>query len=144
MQDIESRSDIDHLMRVFYEQALADHVIGYIFTDVAKLDLEHHLPIIGDFWETMLFQSGDYAKYGRNPLDVHKTLHLRSAIRPEHFERWLKIFNESVDAEFAGDRADFLKMRANAIAGRMQAFLNATDSASIIPSETAAEFRSRQ
>ena len=67
MSDIESRADIDFLMRVFYKKALADDVIGYIFTEVAHLDMEHHMPIIGDFWETVLFQSGDYARYGRNP-----------------------------------------------------------------------------
>ncbi len=144
MRDIESRCDIDHLMRVFYDRALADDLIGYIFTDVAKLDLEHHLPIIGDFWETLLFQSGDYAKYGRNPLVVHKTLHLRSALKPEHFDRWLKIFNESVDAEFVGERSDFLKMRANSIAERMQAFLNEADYVTFTPSETSVMDRSRQ
>lgn len=124
MKDLESRSDIDLVMRVFYERALADEVIGYIFTDVAKLDLENHLPIIGDFWETMLFQTGNYARHGRNPLEVHKTLHQRSPLKWEHFERWLKIFTASVDGEFAGERADLLKMRANSIAFRMREFLN--------------------
>ena len=70
-QDIENREDIDELMREFYAAAMTDEVIGYIFTDVAKLDLDHHLPIIGDFWETMLFQTGSYAKHGRNPMQVH-------------------------------------------------------------------------
>ncbi len=120
MQDIETRTDIDLIMRVFYERALADEAIGYIFKDVAKLDLEHHLPIIGAFWETMLFQSGNYVGYGRNPLEVHMSLHLKSALKPEHFERWLELFESSVDEEFAGERAEFLKMRANSIAGRMQ------------------------
>jgi len=116
MRDIESREDIDAVMRVFYERALADDVIGYIFTDVAKLDLEHHLPIIGDFWETMLFQTGNYAQHGRNPIEVHKALHLRSNVSREHFTRWLEIFVLSVDEGFVGERADFLKMRANSIA----------------------------
>jgi hemoglobin len=124
MTDIESRTDIDLVMRVFYERALADEVIGYIFTDVAKLDLEHHLPIIGDFWETMLFQSGNYAQHGRNPLEVHTALDVRSPLKPEHFQRWLEIFTASVDGEFAGERAEFLKMRANTIAGRMQEFIS--------------------
>ena len=52
MNDIETRTDIDLIMRVFYERALADEVIGFIFSDVAHLDLERHLPIIGDFWES--------------------------------------------------------------------------------------------
>jgi hemoglobin len=127
MNDVESRSDINLVMRVFYERALADKVIGYIFTTVAKLDLDQHLPIIGDFGETMLFQTGNYERHGRNPIEVHKTLHLLSNLEPRHFERWLKIFASSVDGEFRGERTEFLKMRANSIAGRMQQFLNTLD-----------------
>lgn len=118
--DIENRGDIDRLMHVFYERALADDVIGYIFTDVAHLDLESHLPIIGDFWETLLFRTGDYANHGRNPLEVHRQLHLKSAFEPKHFSRWLELFVQCVDDEFEGVRADFIKLRAHAIASRFQ------------------------
>ncbi len=141
MQDIKTRTDIDLIMRVFYERAIADEVIGYIFTDVAKLDLEHHLPIISDFWETMLFRSGDYSRYGRNPLEVHKALHKRSALDSKHFVRWLELFECSVDAEFAGERAEFLKMRARSIAGRMQEYIGLAG-ASL--SEIAPDARSRR
>lgn len=139
MDDIRTRTDIDLIMRVFYERALADEVIGYIFKDVAKIDLEHHLPIIGAFWETMLFQSGNYAGLGRNPLEVHMALHLRSALKPEHFVRWLELFERSVDDEFVGERAEFLKMRAHSIAGRMQEYIGIAE---ISPAETAVEARS--
>lgn len=123
MRDIENRQDIDALMVDFYNQAMADETIGYIFTDVAKLDLDHHLPVIGDFWETMLFRSGNYAKHGRNPLQIHGLLNGKSPLLPEHFHRWLEIFNRTVDSNFAGPRADFIKMRASMIAGRMLEFV---------------------
>ena len=35
---------------------MVDEVIGYLFTDVARLDLEEHLPQIGNFWEQVLLQ----------------------------------------------------------------------------------------
>lgn len=129
MNDIETRTDIDLIMRVFYERALADEVIGFIFSDVAHLDLEHHLPIIGDFWESSLFGTGTYSERGRSPLEIHKQLHMLSPITAEHFERWLKIFTTSIDEEFAGERAEFLKMRADAIASRMQQFINEAEPA---------------
>ena len=127
MKDIETRTDIDLIMRVFYERALADEVIGFIFSDVAHLDLEHHLPIIGDFWESTLFGASMYATRGRNPLEVHKQLHQLSPLTPEYFERWLKIFTTSIDEEFAGERAEFLKMRAHTIASRMREFINESE-----------------
>ena len=133
--DIETRADIDQLMHVFYERAMSDAVIGYIFTDVAHLDLEHHLPIIGDFWESLLFGTAVYARHARNPLQVHKQLHAKSALTQEHFERWLEIFTATVDDLFMGDRADHLKVRARAIATRMLEFLGvAADRGSIRPS----------
>jgi hemoglobin len=124
MKEIESRADIDRLMNVFYARALVDPVIGYIFTDVAKLDLEHHLPIIGDFWESMLFGTPAYQKHGRNPMLVHKELHLKSQLTREHFERWLEIFTTTTDELFKGENADHIKIRAAAIAERFMHFLN--------------------
>jgi hemoglobin len=123
-KDIENREDIDELMRAFYKRAIADDMIGFIFTDVAKLDLEHHLPIIGDFWETLLFRTGDYSKHGRNPLQVHGELNEKTPLSREHFGRWLEIFAETVDRKFAGDTAEFIKMRAAAIAERMLEFVS--------------------
>lgn len=57
------------------------------------------------------------------PLLVHKELHEKVALTDEHFQRWLEMFTATTDGMFAGERADFLKMRARAIAARMQEFL---------------------
>ena len=128
--DIESRSDIDTLMVRFYEKAMTDPVIGYFFTDVVQLDLEHHLPIIGDFWETALFGSGAYRKHARNPLQVHAELDAKSPLRPLHFDRWLEIFLATVDESFEGTYAGFIKQRAQAIARRMLDFVTTSSVAS--------------
>lgn len=122
--DIENRADIDDLMNRFYARALADDTIGYIFTEVVKLDLKHHLPVIGDFWETLLFGTGSYQQHGRNPLQVHAAIHQKSALTPKHFRRWLELFRETVDEAFAGERSDFIKFRAEAIANRMLNFVS--------------------
>ena len=126
-RDIENRADIDHLMREFYAAAMADETIGYLFTEVAELDLDEHLPVIGDFWETILFQTGAYSKYGRTPLMVHGDLNSKSPLLFHHFERWLEIFAETVDSNFAGERAAFAKMRATAIANRMFHYVSGGD-----------------
>ena len=122
--DIESREDIDALMRAFYGRAMSDVQIGHFFTEVAQLDLAHHLPVIGDFWESVLFGSGVYAKHRRNPLVVHGALDDMEPLLPAHFDRWLRIFVDEVDTLFSGRRAEFLKMRAHAIATRMLEFVS--------------------
>lgn len=121
--DIESRADIDALMVRFYERAMVDDVIGRFFTEVVQLDLEHHLPIIGDFWETALFGTGAYRKHGRQPLAVHAEIDRKSPLREGDFARWLQLFTAAVDESFTGARADFAKERAGAIARRMLEFI---------------------
>ena len=123
-EDIQSRADIDDLMNRFYARAMSDDVIGYIFTDVARLDLENHLPVIGDFWETLLFGTGSYQRHGRNPMQIHARLNLETLLRAEHFRRWLKIFRETVDESFVGERAELAKTRAEMIANRIRNFIS--------------------
>lgn len=119
MQDLGTRADIDLLMREFYAQAMSDDLIGYIFVDVARTDLDHHLPIIGDFWEGVLLGTDGYLRRQRNPVLVHQSLHRMEPLQREHFDRWLEIFDLTVDRLFCGPRAEFAKQRAHGIAKRL-------------------------
>ena len=96
--DIATREDCDTLVRAFYGRALRDPVIGFIFTDVARLDLEAHLPVISSFWETILL---DARSYGGGAFAPHVQLHLRVGLKPGHFERWLSLWRATVDELFA-------------------------------------------
>src|SRR5919202_6306458 len=58
--DISSRDDCERLVRAFYTRAFADPLIGFLFTDVARLDLEAHVPRITSFWETILLGARSY------------------------------------------------------------------------------------
>ena len=115
--DIETRADIDDLMNRFYAKAISDDTIGYIFTDVAKIDIEAHLPILVDFLDMVLFQSDTYQK---NALQLHMHLHRQSPFKAEHFTTWLHYFNQTVDENFEGDIALLAKQRAKSIATIMQ------------------------
>lgn len=120
IRDIETRGDIDHLLKRFYEVAMVDPEIAHHFTE---LDLVTHLPVIGDFWEKLLFSRPVY--FG-NPLVVHEQLHERSPLEVEHFERWVSIFRSMVDSMFVGPRADLAKARAEVIADTLNQRLNPT------------------
>ncbi|MBS1794693.1 MAG: group III truncated hemoglobin [Acidobacteria bacterium] len=121
MRDIESRSDIDELVADFYRKALRDNLIGYIFTDVAEIDIEDHLPVIGDFWEMILFGTVSFqTTYQRSPMQTHRDLNSRETLRTEHFGRWVKLFCETVDEKFKGDNATLVKVRAFSIAETMR------------------------
>jgi hemoglobin len=117
MKDIETREDIELLLRKFYAVAFYDDVIGFYFTEIAKLDLEKHLPVITDFWETVLF---GVAKYKNNAIAVHNPLHAMHAFEDKHFDRWVKLFTEAIANNFEGAKAELAKQRAHSIATVMK------------------------
>ena len=113
MRDLENRADIELFMKTFYEKLLNDPKISYIFTDVAKIDLEAHLPDLTDFWEQAIFRKGSYKK---NVLQIHKDLNTQELLTDLHFETWLNHFNTTVDSLFAGKNTELIKTRATSIA----------------------------
>jgi hemoglobin len=113
-RDLADRDDVAELVTTFYTRAFADEVIGHIFTDVARMDLDRHLPIMCDFWQTVLFNAG---LYRRNALQLHYVLHARHPLEQRHFDRWLLLWTTTVDDLFAGPVAERAKLQATRIAG---------------------------
>ena len=113
MHDIATDQDIKTLVDSFYDRVNRDDVLGPIFNDIAKVDWEHHLPTMYSFWSTMLFRTGEYK--GR-PWPKHAVLPLKQ----EQFERWVKLFCQTVDSHFAGPKAKEAKAFALSIADTFQ------------------------
>lgn len=72
LHDIQNEADVELLINRFYEKAVADDTIGYIFTEVAKTDFAHHLPIMYGFWKFLLLNTDTYRG---NPLHKHTEIH---------------------------------------------------------------------
>jgi len=117
-RDIETREDLENLLNEFYNVDKRDEEIGHHF---AKLNLETHLPIIVNFWEKVLFGKPTY--FG-NPLAVHQKLNEKSPLKLEHFQRWIEIFERTVDELFAGKTANDAKLRAKMIGHSLNQNLN--------------------
>jgi hemoglobin len=124
LSDIESRADCERLVRAFYGRALTDPVIGWIFTDVAHLDLEEHVPRIASFWETILLGAQSYRGGAFAP---HAVLHMKVGLRAGHFERWLWLWGSTVDELFAGERAELAKAHAHRVAQAFSSRLQAME-----------------
>ena len=93
-KDIVNRDDLLLLLNAFYAKVIHDDVIGHFFTTVVQLDLDKHIPVIADFWETTLLDGHSYA---RNAMLPHIHLNRLSPMEEKHFVRWLKLFTETVD-----------------------------------------------
>lgn len=108
--DIETRIDIKQLVDVFYNKLAHDELLKPIF--IARLgvdDWQPHLNTIYDFWETVLLGATAYKGQSFLP---HSTMQLEQL----HFDKWLQLFNESVDALFEGSKANEAKQKANTMA----------------------------
>jgi len=122
--DIETRADCERLVRAFYGRALVDPIIGFLFTDVAKLDLEAHVPRITNFWDTILL--GGHS-YGGGAFRPHLELNFKVPLTRGHFDRWLYLWSMTVDELFEGERAELAKAHANRVAGAFEARLRSFD-----------------
>jgi hemoglobin len=117
LADIVRPADIDKLVAAFYGRLLSDPILGFIFTDIAAIDLPEHLPKISAFWQQQLL---GIPGYRGQTFALHSDLHRRIALTAEHFHRWLFLFDESIDALFRGPIANAAKNRAGNIAASMQ------------------------
>lgn len=109
--DIETPADVAAFVGAFYDGIASDALLGPFF---AGLDWDAHLPRMVAFWSSVAFQSGQYR--GR-PFAPHARM---PGLTREHFARWVGRFHRTVDASFAGPRADLVKARAEQIAGVFQ------------------------
>ncbi len=116
-KDITTRADIELLMNTFYNRLLNDGNINYIFTDVAKIDLKTHIPVIADFWESVLLHKN---VYHNNTMKIHMDLNEKAPLTKIHFDIWLKHFNNTIDEFFEGNIALSAQQRAKSVATVMQ------------------------
>ncbi len=116
-KDIENRTDIESLIRSFYEKVKTDETIDYIFNDIVKVNWEKHFPVMSNFWENVLFYTGNY---DGNPVEIHQHLNRVVPLTAAHFKQWNKLFSQTVDELFEGTTAMLAKQRALSISTVMQ------------------------
>lgn len=117
MKDIENQGDLLFLVEDFYKLLLQDEKISYVFTEVVKIKLEEHLPILVTFWSQVLFGTGGYTN---NLTQIHLDVNQKEYLSPELFKIWLAHFYTAVDQNFIGILAEKIKTNALNIATVMQ------------------------
>jgi hemoglobin len=113
-KDIANKQDLEIIVNHFYEKVKQDDLIAIMFEHV---NWDTHLPLMYDFWDNVLFYTGNYTG---NPMAKHMMANDRFQMTKNHFERWLMLFDKTVDELFSGKNAALLKERARSIATIMQ------------------------
>ena len=103
--DIQTKQDIENLIRAFYQKLLQLEDIKPVFEGI---DFEVHLPHIISFWSLVLL---DEEGYKTNVFDKHINL----PIKPYMFAIWLDVFIRTVNELFNGENAEKAKQRATVL-----------------------------
>ncbi len=103
--DITGIEDIKILVDDFYNKVKEDDLLAPIFDFRLSTHWGPHLEKMYTFWNAALF---GVKGYNGNPFMKHVTMELES----EHFDRWLNMFNETIDTHFEGPVAEDAKKRA--------------------------------
>lgn len=109
-------AEIGRLIDRFYENCRADPVLGPVF-EAHIDDWDAHLARMRDFWTSAIYRTGRYAG---NPLELHRGI---GELAPEHFDRWLVLWEHTVRqvvrTDVAGDLVEFPRRVARAMAARL-------------------------
>lgn len=109
MTDIKTYEDCIILIEKFYAKLLSDKDISHYF---AELDLKTHIPRVADFWAFILV---DKAGYSNNMMAAHAKL----ALGEKDFKQWLRLFHETIQENFEGEKANLAIERSKLIAWTM-------------------------
>jgi hemoglobin len=104
---------IKTLVTHFYQQVQKDEVLGAVFNDVAQVDWEKHIPLLCQFWNSVMLKTNEY--HG-NAYQKHVLLKELTAIKEEHFMRWLNLFKQEAEKHLPQDAAAEIMQRASLIA----------------------------
>ena len=116
-KEIENRDDIRLLVESFYSKVIDDNIIGDIFRETLFFNWDTHIPVMIDFWETMLLNA---SKYKGNTMRVHIELNKKHPLTPAHFNQWKKLFFETLDEHFIGPKVSEAKKRVELMEVLMQ------------------------
>ncbi len=112
-RDVDTPEDVDDLVRTFYGAVVQDDLLGPLFEEVAQVDWAEHLPKLSAFWCRALFGTPGYIG---NPYARHREVHVRSPFSAAHFDRWLDLFQETIDERWSGPNAEIIKELASNVA----------------------------
>lgn len=107
--DILELEDVQLLVDAFYSKVRENELLNPIFRDkISDEQWPAHLDKMYRFWQTLLL--GELTYQG-NPL-MH---HLQLPLTEEHFSEWIRLFHETSNEHFTGEKANEAMTRAEKI-----------------------------
>jgi hemoglobin len=109
-----TRDTVQQLVHEFYDQVREDELLGPVFFLALGGDWTEHLDKLTEFWSMVVLGTRNFQG---NVFGTHMKL---EEIEPEHFERWLALFERTVVRLFEAKQAEEFLVVANRIASSLQ------------------------
>lgn len=93
-----TRGQIERVVAAFYGKVRTDHVLGPIFAAHIS-DWSAHETKVANFWGNAILNERDY---DGNPMQAHIAA---KNVKPDHFERWLALFDNVLSDQLPEDVA---------------------------------------
>jgi hemoglobin len=108
-KDILTLEDVKKLVDTFYGKVRENDLLAPVFNERIKDRWPEHLAKMYTFWQTILLEERTY--FG-SPFPPHAKLSVEHA----HFGEWMRLFTQTVDELFTGEKAKEAKWRAGKMA----------------------------
>jgi len=109
-----TKDNIETMVMNFYARVLKDDIVGPFFIEELGEDMDNkywkpHLKKLVNFWATTVLEDNSYT---RDPFNPHMVMDLET----ETFDRWLKLFFETLEEVYEPQMADIFKEKSRNIA----------------------------
>ncbi|MEA1919731.1 MAG: group III truncated hemoglobin [Campylobacterota bacterium] len=124
--DTVDRVSVENMVREFYALIIKDDMVGPYFIKALGADLKNgkwyeHLHTLDKFW--LMMMTGERGYWG-DPFPPHAFI---GPMYPETFERWLKLFNETVYRLYTPEIAEKFYKKAEILAEQFMENLDIND-----------------
>lgn len=121
-RDLDTEDEIVELVtRQYVDVGQDDLLQPYFDFGPGFIDWQAHIRTVADYWcHVLLYAPG----YEIDTIENHRRLHNSEPFTPELFDRWLQVFQDTVNGGWVGPKADAANKRATGMAWAMaQRFL---------------------
>lgn len=121
-RDLDTAEEIFEMVTRQYVDVTQDELLEPYFTfGPGFMDWQAHIGKVTDYWSHVLLYAPDYEI---DVIEAHRPLHGQDPFTPELFDRWLQIFEDTVEGGWTGPNATRVVKRATGMAWAMaQRFL---------------------
>jgi hemoglobin len=116
-RDIATANDVGVVVRRFYRAVIADPLLGPLFERFG-VDWPHHIPKLETYWQRVLL-----ARSGApvNTIAAHGPVQRSTPFDRAHIDRWLELWEETLDDLYTGPVVERAKARARQVGRALDA-----------------------